>query len=89
MLNEFAALPRITRNEVRNRIISLYVEGKLMDEALIPLSEVKNHLPMDIGHFTDYYCSLEHTVNVSYGLAYEGSSEASPGGLGPLLFTKC
>jgi hypothetical protein len=34
---------------------------------------------MDIGHFTDYYCSLEHTVNVSYGLAYEASSEPNPG----------
>lgn len=66
-LNAFAALPRSTRQEVRKVLIENLLAGhsKLPKAALVPLANVVNHFPMDTRNFTDFYCSLEHTSNVS------------------------
>ena len=36
----------------------------LKSQALIPLSEVKYHMPAQIGDYTDFYSSKEHATNV-------------------------
>lgn len=40
-------------------------DGKVPVECLVPLSETKQHLPMKIEGFSDFYTSLEHCQNVS------------------------
>ena len=36
----------------------------LKAKALIPLSAITNHLPTEIGDYTDFYASKEHATNV-------------------------
>ena len=36
----------------------------LLKSALIPLSQVKYHMPVEIGDYTDFYSSKEHATNV-------------------------
>jgi fumarylacetoacetase len=38
--------------------------SSLLNSALIPLNQVKNHMPADIGDYTDFYSSKEHATNV-------------------------
>ena len=33
-------------------------------EAFLPLDRVKMHMPMQIGGYSDFFCSLEHCKNV-------------------------
>ena len=35
------------------------------EQCLIPLKEVEMQLPMAIGGYSDYYCSIEHVRNAS------------------------
>lgn len=46
----------------------------LQKEALLPLSEVTNHLPMHIGDYTDFYAGLNHAYNV--GVLFRGPENA-------------
>jgi fumarylacetoacetase len=50
---------------VREQIISAAKDGKIPDAALHRLSEVTMHLPVSIPEYTDFFCSLEHCINVS------------------------
>ncbi|PWY82646.1 hypothetical protein BO83DRAFT_395721 [Aspergillus eucalypticola CBS 122712] len=60
--NAFAALPVDLRASVRARIRS-GILNDAVNEALILLSSVQNHLPMHTRNFSDFYCSLEHAKN--------------------------
>ncbi|KAI7327544.1 hypothetical protein KC315_g7045 [Hortaea werneckii] len=64
-LNSFAALPWPTRRAVRQQLQDELKAGKVPAECLVNLSEVKNHVPMKMGGFSDFYTSLEHCQNCS------------------------
>ncbi|KAI7662454.1 hypothetical protein KC318_g8849 [Hortaea werneckii] len=64
-LNSFAALPWPTRRAVRQQLQDELKTGKVPAECLVNLSEVKNHVPMKMGGFSDFYTSLEHCQNCS------------------------
>jgi fumarylacetoacetase len=46
----------------------------LQKQALIPLSEIKTHLPFKIGDYTDFYAGLNHAYNV--GVLFRGPANA-------------
>ncbi|KAF2651878.1 putative fumarylacetoacetate hydrolase [Lophiostoma macrostomum CBS 122681] len=64
-LNSFAALPISIRKAVREQIQHDIREGLVEEQCLIPLQDVTMLLPMHIGGYSDFYCSLEHVRNCS------------------------
>jgi fumarylacetoacetase len=64
-LNAFAALPARSRTAAREAIITASKDGKLPSSCMYKLADVKNHLPVAIGDYTDYTTSLEHVKNCS------------------------
>lgn len=64
-LNEFASLPRSVRRAIRLKIREDIIEKKIEQKWLIPLKNVEMCLPMTIGGYSDYYCSIEHVRNAS------------------------
>ena len=75
-LNDFAALGqhkhRQVREYLRNVLSSngpyreiLQDNDALQRKVLIPLKNVKLHLPMQIGDYTDFYAGRNHAFNVS------------------------
>jgi fumarylacetoacetase len=66
-LNAFMALGRKAWDTVRD-----WLSGLLSDEAhrhgtepfLVPLGEVRLHLPFEVADYVDFYCSLDHATNV-------------------------
>ena len=70
-LNPFLALGKPAWSEARQALTSLLrsSEGVLRDdeklrkEAVFDLREIKSHLPMRVGDFTDFYASREHATN--------------------------
>lgn len=84
-LNAFAALGRPVHRQVREYIQSVFRadtpfpqilkdNGALQKDALLPLSEVTNHVPMQIGDYTDFYAGLNHAYNV--GVLFRGPDNA-------------
>ncbi|KAL4978646.1 Fumarylacetoacetase [Aspergillus desertorum] len=84
-LNAFAALGRPVHRQVREYIQKVFStetpfpqilkdNATLQREALVPLSEVTNHLPMQIGDYTDFYAGLNHAYNV--GVLFRGPDNA-------------
>ncbi|KAL2861506.1 hypothetical protein BJX68DRAFT_222715 [Aspergillus pseudodeflectus] len=84
-LNAFAALGRSVHRQVREYIQKvlgadtpfpqlLKDNASLQKEALLPLSEVTNHLPMQIGDYTDFYAGLNHAYNI--GVLFRGPDNA-------------
>lgn len=84
-LNAFAALGRPVHRQVREYIQSVFRadtpfpqvlkdNASLQKEALLPLSEVTNHVPMQIGDYTDFYAGLNHAYNV--GVLFRGPDNA-------------
>ncbi|MEM6378113.1 MAG: fumarylacetoacetase [Bacteroidota bacterium] len=67
-LNDFIALGKKETNGIRTSIQGLLstVDSPLRDfpKCFIPQSEVKMHLPLTIGDYTDFYSSIEHATNV-------------------------
>ncbi|KAK3347131.1 hypothetical protein B0T25DRAFT_460953 [Lasiosphaeria hispida] len=71
-LNPFAALGRPTHRAVRAALQSLLSTGdsRLRDDpalraaALLPLAQVKSHLPMAVGDYTDFYAGYHHAFAV-------------------------
>lgn len=70
-LNAFLALGRKMGRRVRNRISELLEEGNeelknhySVKSLLIPQSEVKMCMPIQIGDYTDFYSSEQHAYNV-------------------------
>jgi fumarylacetoacetase len=75
-LNRFMAAGRETWREIRQRLTKLLGEDSpsLKREALIPIHEVRMHLPARIGDYTDFYASREHAANV--GIMFRGKENA-------------
>lgn len=84
-LNEFAALGRPVHRQVREYLQSIFAEDtpypdvlktdiKLRKVTLFLLSDVKNHLPMQIGDYTDFYAGINHAFNV--GALFRGPDNA-------------
>lgn len=84
-LNAFAALGRPAHRQVREYLQAIFRSDTpyprlLKDneaarkESLIPLSEVTNHVPLQIGDYTDFYAGLNHAYNV--GVLFRGPDNA-------------
>lgn len=78
-LNPFIASGKSVWTYVRERVTELLTDSnspliKMQTEVLIPQSEVKMHLPVQIGNYTDFYSSLEHAINV--GIMFRGKENA-------------
>jgi fumarylacetoacetase len=84
-LNLFASLGRPIHRLVREYLQVILKEdtpypgllkdnSKLREEALVPLTEIQNHLPMHIGDYTDFYAGLNHAYNV--GVLFRGADNA-------------
>ncbi|PLN81734.1 fumarylacetoacetase [Aspergillus taichungensis] len=84
-LNAFAALGRPVHRQVREYIQNVFradtpfpqalkENATLQKEALLPLSQVTNHVPMQIGDYTDFYAGLNHAYNV--GVLFRGPDNA-------------
>ena len=84
-LNDFAALGRSVHRQVRTYLQNVLAEdtdypqilksnSSLQKIALVPLSELTNHLPMHIGDYTDFYAGRNHAYNV--GVLFRGPSNA-------------
>lgn len=84
-LNAFAALGRPVHRQVREYLQAVFREDTpypqvLKDneaaqkESLILRSEVTNHVPMQIGDYTDFYAGLNHAYNV--GVLFRGPDNA-------------
>jgi fumarylacetoacetase len=63
-LNEFAALPRSVQQDVRREIQNQISNG-IPETARAHVSTVSMHLPVQVGDFTDFSCSLDHVQNAS------------------------
>ena len=75
-LNHFAALPFHLRRSVRQYLQEVFADAtptpqalkfntQLQKECLFPLSNVRTHLPMQIGDYTDFYAGANHARNCS------------------------
>lgn len=84
-LNEFAALDRSLRQDVRTTIQDLLSETtkhpaflkdntSLREKAIVPINKVKLHLPMEIGDYTDFYAGYHHAFGV--GSMWRGPANA-------------
>ncbi|KAF5660116.1 fumarylacetoacetase [Fusarium heterosporum] len=84
-LNSFAALGRPVHRAVRSYIQSIFTKDtkhpevlkdnqKLQDAALLKRADIKNHLPMVIGDYTDFYAGKNHAYNV--GCLFRGPDNA-------------
>jgi fumarylacetoacetase len=84
-LNDFAALGRPVHRQVREYLQDVFRadtkfpqvlkdNAALRDAALLPLSQVTNHVPMQIGDYTDFYAGLNHAYNI--GVLFRGPDNA-------------
>jgi fumarylacetoacetase len=71
-LNEYIALGKSLTNQVRNRLVLLFSDSnkdlqdnnEACDLAFFKADEVKMHIPVRIGNYTDFYASEQHAYNV-------------------------
>ncbi len=68
-LNDFIALGKSLTSAIRQKLTQLLSKEetelvKHSKKVLLPQSEVKMHLPVKIGDYTDFYSSIEHATNV-------------------------
>ena len=84
-LNSFAALGRPIHREVRRYVQDVLAEDTpypqilkdnqpLQELCLIPLKDVKTHLPLHIGDYTDFYAGRNHAYNA--GVLFRGPQNA-------------
>lgn len=84
-LNAFAALGRPVHREVRTYLQDIFSNttshpnllkgnSELQELALIPRQNVKMHLPMQIGDYTDFFAGRNHAFNV--GTMFRGPANA-------------
>ncbi len=84
-LNAFAALGRPIHSIVRKYIQSVFTENtefaevlknnvSLQKQVLIPLQDVKKHLPFKIGDYTDFFAGMNHAYNC--GVIFRGPQNA-------------
>jgi len=66
-LNPFLAQGRAAWTAVRDRVTTLVTDASLREQAephLVPLDRVGLSLPVEIGDYVDFYCSIEHASNI-------------------------
>lgn len=84
-LNAFAALGRPVHRQVREYLQAVFKtdtpfpdvlknDETLQKEVLIPLKDVTNHVPLQIGDYTDFYAGRNHAYNV--GVLFRGPDNA-------------
>jgi fumarylacetoacetase len=84
-LNAFAELGRPVHRQVREYLQNVFRadtqypqvlkdNAALQKSALIPRSQVTNHVPMQIGDYTDFYAGLNHAYNI--GVLFRGKDNA-------------
>ncbi|KAH6689628.1 fumarylacetoacetase, partial [Plectosphaerella plurivora] len=84
-LNAFAAKGRPFHREVRAYLQDIFAadtklpqllkdNASLREKALLRLSDVRNHVPMAIGDYTDFYVGKHHAFNV--GVLFRGPANA-------------
>jgi fumarylacetoacetase len=82
MLNPFMALGPKVWSRTRARISELLRHDnpelrdndELRRNALVPMADVKLHLPIEVAGYTDFYSSKEHATNV--GVMFRGKDNA-------------
>jgi fumarylacetoacetase len=81
-LNPFMALGPAVWSKTRARISELLRHDhpelrdnkELRERALVPMADVKLHLPIEVSGYTDFYSSKEHATNV--GVMFRGKDNA-------------
>jgi fumarylacetoacetase len=81
-LNAFMAMGPKVWSRTRARISELLRHdnpelrdnAELRERALVPMTEVKLHLPIEVAGYTDFYSSKEHATNV--GVMFRGKDNA-------------
>lgn len=84
-LNEFAALGRSIHSQVRSYLQKVLTDDtpfpkvlrdndQLKSSALLSRSEVKMHIPMEIGDYTDFFAGINHAFTV--GSLFRGPENA-------------
>lgn len=75
-LNKFMSAGRNAWREIRGRLTELLSgnNSKIKKEAMHLIQDVKLHLPVNIGDYTDFYASREHATNV--GAMFRGKENA-------------
>jgi fumarylacetoacetase len=84
-LNSFAALGQPVHSVVRKYIQSVFLEDTpypeilkdkeaIQAKVLVPLKDVTNHLPMNIGDYTDFFVGRNHAYNC--GVIFRGAENA-------------
>jgi fumarylacetoacetase len=84
-LNAFAALGRPVHSIVRKYIQSVFIaetpypdvlknNSTLQKQVLVPLTEIKAHLPFRIGDYTDFFAGRNHAYNC--GVIFRGPQNA-------------
>ncbi|KAH8180262.1 fumarylacetoacetate (FAA) hydrolase family protein [Sarocladium implicatum] len=85
VLNPFAAAGRPFHRQVRAYLRSILASdtphpqllrdhAELRKAALLDIADVQNHMPMQIGDYTDFYASKNHAYNV--GVLFRGPENA-------------
>ncbi|KIW44408.1 fumarylacetoacetase [Exophiala oligosperma] len=85
VLNYFAALGRAVHREVRSYLRSMFLQDSphaqilknnesLRRRCLFRLDDVRTHVPMSIGDYTDFYAGANHAYNV--GVLFRGANNA-------------
>ncbi|KAL3463748.1 hypothetical protein BJX64DRAFT_276373 [Aspergillus heterothallicus] len=74
-LNTFAALPASVHSAVRTRLQSILKSGtsSLPQNTTADITDVTLHLPVSIGAFTDFSCSLNHVRNAGRAILNDPS----------------
>ena len=78
-LNAFLGLGRSAWRIARawlTEVLSEEVHRERVEPLLIPLAEVRMHLPIEVADYVDFYCSLQHATNV--GRIFRPDGEALP-----------
>jgi len=71
-LNDFISLGKPFWRKLRENLVLLFGEGNTdlsgnaedCDESLIPAQNVRMHMPVRVGDYTDFYSSKEHATNL-------------------------
>ncbi|KAJ5524149.1 hypothetical protein N7494_010799 [Penicillium frequentans] len=71
-LNDYAALPKTIHCEVR-KVLQEALTTSLPDKSTEDISAVTLHLPVSVGGFTDFSCSLHHVRNAGRAILNDES----------------
>jgi fumarylacetoacetase len=66
-LNDFMALGPSAWDNVRGWLTELLSDEDdrhLVEPFLVPLADVRMHLPFEVADYVDFYCSIDHATNV-------------------------